>query len=270
MAWAKIDQSLIGHRKTLRLARMMQVSVHEAVGILCCLWLWGIDNADPSGLLAGVEAADLADALRIHDAEQLAEALITSGYLDKTEEGYVIHNWPEYGGALQRNRENDRIRKRESRSREAEAKESSTGNKDVRRMSSGRDEDVQRMSGAREEKSRVEKSNNISPYNPPNGGARASIKNDFVGFEEFWSLWPKKQGKQDAEKAWNKIKPDASLFDTIRTAIEQQKHSQQWTKDSGQYIPLPATWLNAKRWEDELPHAQDAPPRLPSYYTQTL
>ncbi|MBS5879489.1 MAG: hypothetical protein KIC63_05040 [Clostridium sp.] len=55
MAWAKIDQSLIGHRKTLRLARMMKVSVHEAVGILCCLWLWGMDNADQSGLLTGAQ-----------------------------------------------------------------------------------------------------------------------------------------------------------------------------------------------------------------------
>ena len=133
MAWAKIDQSLIGHRKTLRLARMMKVSVHEAVGILCCLWLWGMDNADQSGLLAGVEAADLADALRMQDAEQLAEALITSGFLDKTDEGYVIHTWPEYGGALERQRENARARKRASRSKEAATEGNSNRHADVTR-----------------------------------------------------------------------------------------------------------------------------------------
>ena len=28
------------------------------------------------------------------------------------------------------------------------------------------------------------------------------------------------------------------------------------TKDGGQYIPMPSTWLNGKRWEDEAPKAQ--------------
>jgi hypothetical protein len=32
--------------------------------------------------------------------------------------------------------------------------------------------------------------------------------------------------------------------------------SKQW-QDS-QYIPLPMTWLNQKRWEDELPPSQEA------------
>lgn len=35
-------------------------------------------------------------------------------------------------------------------------------------------------------------------------------------------------------------------------AIEIAKQSMQWNKDNGQYIPNPATWLNQKRWEDEI------------------
>lgn len=35
-------------------------------------------------------------------------------------------------------------------------------------------------------------------------------------------------------------------------AIETAKQSRQWNKDNGQYIPNPATWLNQKRWEDEI------------------
>ena len=35
-------------------------------------------------------------------------------------------------------------------------------------------------------------------------------------------------------------------------AIETAKQSMQWNKDNGQYIPNPATWLNQKRWEDEI------------------
>ena len=34
-------------------------------------------------------------------------------------------------------------------------------------------------------------------------------------------------------------------------AIERQKKSNDWKKDNGQFIPLPYTWLNGERWEDE-------------------
>ena len=52
-------------------------------------------------------------------------------------------------------------------------------------------------------------------------------------------------------KAFDKAKIDDELLDVILTAIERQKASDQWTKDNGQFIPHPATWLNQKRWEDE-------------------
>ena len=36
------------------------------------------------------------------------------------------------------------------------------------------------------------------------------------------------------------------------SAIDTQKKSDQWKKDGGQFIPNPATWLNQRRWEDEV------------------
>lgn len=73
-----------------------------------------------------------------------------------------------------------------------------------------------------------------------------------VPFSEFWMLYPKKQAKAAAEKAYLKIKPDRALFEKMKKALEAQKSSFDWQKESGRYIPLPATWLNGKRWEDEL------------------
>ena len=72
------------------------------------------------------------------------------------------------------------------------------------------------------------------------------------GFAIFWSAYPKHKGKADALKAWGKIKPSAELQTTMGKALEAQKQSEQWRKDGGQYIPMPATWLNGKRWEDEV------------------
>jgi DNA replication protein DnaD len=71
-------------------------------------------------------------------------------------------------------------------------------------------------------------------------------------FDRFWKEYPKKMGKGKAEEALNKIRPSQKLMDEIMEAIERQKKSDQWTKEEGKYIPNPATWLNQKRWGDEL------------------
>jgi hypothetical protein len=71
-------------------------------------------------------------------------------------------------------------------------------------------------------------------------------------FDRFWKAYPKKVGKDAARKAFAKVK---APVDVLLSAVEAQKRSRQWLKDSGQYIPNPATWLNQGRWEDELPEA---------------
>ncbi len=53
-------------------------------------------------------------------------------------------------------------------------------------------------------------------------------------------------------KAWQKLKPDEKTLNDMLEAIERHKQSdEQWHRNNGQYIPLPSTWLNGRRWEDE-------------------
>lgn len=82
-----------------------------------------------------------------------------------------------------------------------------------------------------------------------------SIKTDVQSereqaFETFWLHYPKKQGKKVAEKAFEKI--DLSLLPRIIEAVERQIPTEQWRKENGRYIPLPSTWLNQERWNDEV------------------
>lgn len=74
-------------------------------------------------------------------------------------------------------------------------------------------------------------------------------------FEKFWSAYPRKEGKQKAKAAFEKVNVP---LDVLLNAIEQQKKSAQWSKDNGQFIPHPTTWLNGKRWEDEVVMAGSA------------
>lgn len=78
-----------------------------------------------------------------------------------------------------------------------------------------------------------------------------------VDFEKFWSAYPKKVGKSSAKKAFSHVKEPV---ETLLTAIQRQKCSVQWSKENGQYIPNPATWLNQGRWEDELAAASSQNP----------
>jgi len=68
------------------------------------------------------------------------------------------------------------------------------------------------------------------------------------GFETFWKLYPKKTGKGAAMKAWSVAKPDV---DVVLSALSWQSSSTAWTKDSGQFVPNPATYINQARWDDE-------------------
>ena len=71
-------------------------------------------------------------------------------------------------------------------------------------------------------------------------------------FLRFWKVYPKKVGKGAAWKAFLKLDPDAEHVDKMVSTIELWKKSKEWTKDDGQFIPHPTTWLNQGRWEDEL------------------
>lgn len=111
-----------------------------------------------------------------------------------------------------------------------------------------RDVTMSVTSDAREEKRREEKKELKTPAAAP------------FGFAEFWSVYPKKKAKPKAEQAWRKLGHVNGLLPTILNAVQQQAHSEDWAKEGGKYIPEPASWLNAHRWEDEGVVAPSAKP----------
>lgn len=71
-----------------------------------------------------------------------------------------------------------------------------------------------------------------------------------AGFALFWQAYPKKTNQPTAKRAWLKLKPDADLARRIVEDVQARRNSFDWTKDSGQFIPNPGTYLNGRRWED--------------------
>lgn len=94
---------------------------------------------------------------------------------------------------------------------------------------------------------------------PPTPRKRGSGSvHDFPpGFETFWAAYPRKTAKANAAKAFARLKPDDALLARILAAVSRQQTSEQWAKDGGQFVPHAATWLNGRRWEDEVAQSAD-------------
>ena len=69
-------------------------------------------------------------------------------------------------------------------------------------------------------------------------------------FDKFWENWPKKVAKKKAESAWSKL----TLLEKREAMEALPKHIKYWEikKTHIDFVPYPASWINAARWEDEL------------------
>ena len=84
------------------------------------------------------------------------------------------------------------------------------------------------------------------PVPEVNTRSKTLAANAAGAWEEFWQNYPKKTAKKDALRAWRKVKAEET--EALLDALERHKQSDQWQRG---VIPHPATWLNARRWEDE-------------------
>lgn len=162
----------------------------------------------------------------------------------------------------------DGIKKRASKVLEKRARASGLNNREVSAAETMSETPQRKVKQSKEEKSKE-----VPPKSPTGDAdsaqgenvtvkiARGSGKDKPVDhsktlvqeqFAKFWEKYPKKVGKAVAEKAWKKLSPDEGLFDQIMDALCIAVRCDQWHRDGGQFIPNPATWLNQRRWEDEL------------------
>jgi hypothetical protein len=70
-------------------------------------------------------------------------------------------------------------------------------------------------------------------------------------FERFWRAYPRRVSKKDARKAWAQLALTPELVDRIMAALDWQRRQPQWLRDGGQFVPYPASWIRAERWDDE-------------------
>ena len=71
-------------------------------------------------------------------------------------------------------------------------------------------------------------------------------------FETLWSLYPRKQGKSIAEKAYTKArKENPDLYQLVENGIKNYKAYITANNTAANYIKQGSTWFNQHCWEDD-------------------
>jgi len=85
-----------------------------------------------------------------------------------------------------------------------------------------------------------------APTKPPGGkhlAAAAAVNGS--GFDEFYTAYPRKVKRPDAEKAWRQVNGDGYLVAILTGLARWRPH---W---EGRYTPYPATFLRGRQWQDD-------------------
>lgn len=72
-------------------------------------------------------------------------------------------------------------------------------------------------------------------------------------FVRFWEVYPRKrEGRQSAVIAWEKQNLDGEIEAILKDIRQRKATDQRWQEKDNQYVPLPATYMNQRRWDNEI------------------
>jgi hypothetical protein len=167
---------------------------------------------------------------------------VAAGLWDKAPGGYVFHDWAKY----QPSRDEVETRREAWKERQRKARMSRS---DTQRDSTG---DSQRES-RRESLSPVP--SRPVPSSKEKNLVRAALEQDF---DEFWKVYPRKDGKQAAQRKYATVRKTVPAEPILEGARAYALMSLGKEKE---HVKMAQGWLNDGRWADELQSSIPLPPR---------
>lgn len=253
MSWVKVDDQFFRHPKVLAAGR----DARDLYLVGLCYCAQGLTD----GFIPSQALRVLAAEAEIDTGPASAARLVETGLWEPTEGGYTVHDYHEY----------QPTKERVIATREARAEAGSRGGK--QKASNLLEQNASKTLANAKQKSTPypsrtpthPKDEEDTPPLPPDGGTPAAAPPDVPpksvrskaeetrGFDAFWEVWPKREGKAAALAAWRRVPKDPDTLQAIVDAVTAQAVAKDWPRDNFRYCPNPATWINQKRWEDEPP-----------------
>lgn len=197
---------------------------------------------DPRGSLPNLTKYAFKMRVKPGEAKKILEELENLRLVSNANSIFFIHDWDEH----QKN--SDDIAVRVQRHREKSNVTGSVTETENVTETPLNNKDKERRGEEKEEERREEK-------NPPTPRKREGGLCGSAFDEVFWPNYPVKKSKEDARKAWLKLNPNDELIATMLKAIKNQAKEKEALNSVNAFCspwPNPATWLNGRRWEDEI------------------
>jgi hypothetical protein len=81
------------------------------------------------------------------------------------------------------------------------------------------------------------------------------VKESISLFDKFWEVYPRHENRKKAYDIWIRKKLDSIAEQIIADVINRKEKHAHW--QDKQYIPMPTTYLNGERWNDEIQDKSD-------------
>ncbi len=247
MAWVRLDDRFPQHPKVIGLS-------HEAfrlcVSAFCYSSLYQTDGKLLHVCLDNVIANCVHGVEDHQQVLEIIKELVSAGLWEEHPGYYFIHDFFDYNIS-----KSERLKLSEMR-RKSGLK---GGKANAKQLASRLLEHRSSKTEANDRSSPSPSPSGLSttPLPPPTGASASTKKSksknkldDPPGFSDFWMIYPRHIARQPAVKAWRSLDPSPELQATILKALRMQLPI--FGQRDPEKIPHGATWLNAKRWQDEL------------------
>lgn len=232
--WLRLWHDMPNDPKWRTIARVSKQPLPSVLGVYIHV-LVNASNASERGRTQNLNIEDIASAL---DIEFEAVEAILEAMQGRVLEGELVSGWA----------------KRQPAREDGSAARAKAW-RDSRRSQKQAEEDGERTRTQANAEKRPDKDTDTDKDNtplPPTGGRSAKAGKLPPGFDPFWAVYPRKEGKLAAAKAFEKAvkvlgTPDAA--ERLREAAEAFAQASKGKEP--QYIPHASTWLNGGRWEDQ-------------------
>ena len=244
-----IQTSFPSNIKTRLASGRLGITPIALAGHMFGIWAYAMENAPDGKLELPPEHLAMAAYFDPSRAEEFVDTLVNTGFLEKRENGYVIHDWNEYSGRLflkvEAKREKDRLRLASKRKAEKE-KKMSQKSRQIEEIEET--EEIEKIEEGEENSTESNNLENIGILSlVPNGcergsdvparKARARETEYPKDFEKLWKDYPRKERKRESFKAYAKALEthDAATLDgAVRAYVERCRNEAREPR----YVPM--------------------------------
>ncbi|HXI50970.1 MAG TPA: hypothetical protein VNH84_05680 [Candidatus Saccharimonadales bacterium] len=258
MSWLKFDDTFPDHPKVLSAGTDAPLVIALQVRAIAYASRHQTDGFIPAAfvVLASRDLDELAHCRNCsgdisYNSARWSDQMITLKLWEKADGGFIIHDYLEY----QQSRKEiaKALKQRRLASRRGGAATKAAWGPEGRPSRPG-SRPTSRRGPIPSHPIPIDPKDQLPTPTPPAG--RGASDSDF---ERFWTLYPKKKSKGEAEKAWDQLRRAKTLppHEALASCLDRLRNSPDWTRDGGRFIPYPATWLRARGWLDEASAAEE-------------